>query len=99
MPSTTSSNTGTPTLTLADLHAAVERLRPLLDAPEPFAEWMRAQGHAPERGGRLVLPERLRAQCLLPPSYVSFSAAVDAPTLYYLAALDPLAARPWENSR
>lgn len=75
-------------LTYADALAAIERVRPLLEAPDRLAEWMRAKGCDPALGGRLVLPEGMRRDWPgILPSYLSFSAEVREPAIFYGAGM------------
>ena len=74
---TTSTVPTTPPTTLT--LAAVEKL--LADIPpEPIGEWMREQGFPPE-ASLLVLPETMRGQLPVWPSYVRFSVDVSSPVL------------------
>lgn len=59
--------------------AALEKL--LADIPpEPIGEWMREQGFPPETS-LAILPETMRSQLPIWPSYVRFSLGVAEPTL------------------
>lgn len=76
---TTASTTAQKALTLADLDRVAQMLRSM--PPEPIGEWMRAQGHPPERW-LVVLPVSLREMTpepMLWPSYVVFSSLLDRP--------------------
>lgn len=75
----TASTTAQKALTVADLERVVQMLRSM--PPEPIGEWMRAQGHPPERW-RVVLPNKLLEEVPGPavwPRYVSFSQMVSSP--------------------
>lgn len=77
MAASTSTVSATPPATL-DL-AALEKV--LADIPpEPIGEWMREQGFPPETS-LAILPETMRSQLPIWPSYVRFSLGVTEPTL------------------
>ena len=77
MAASTSTVPSTPpsTLTLEKLEAAIGAI-----PPEPIGEWMREQGFPPETS-LVILPEMMRPQLPIWPSYVRFSTHVGKPHL------------------
>lgn len=82
MTNTTAGTGGGPAITLEAIERAMVALAAM--GPEPIGAWMAAQGFPPERGGRLLLPDSMRAELTLPaflPWYVRFTSLLAAPCL------------------
>lgn len=73
-------STVNPALTYEGIKAAIDSLPPI--KPEPIGEYMRAHGFPPEDGWLLFMPESMRDKAgPFPPTYVRFSALIDAPIM------------------